>query len=115
MERLYNYTAVLIRWDMYKLWARKIKKNHIIDSITVKNKEQITSLEKREKCLKEICQKLDLSVPVWLKKHDAEFSEFKYVTFYPQDFIDEVDFDKLEIELLDDDNKSAWIARQTYF
>lgn len=105
MEGFYNNSAILIRWDMYKLWAKRIRKNHIIDSITVKNKEEITPNEKRDKCLKEICQKLDLSVPVWLNKHDLEFSQFKYVTFYPQDFIDEVDFDKLEIELIDDGNK----------
>lgn len=93
---------------MYKLWAKKISKNHIINSVVVKNKEDISLLYKRDKCLKEICQKLDISVPVWLKKHDQEFSQFKYVTFYPQDFIDEVDFDKLEVELIDDDKKSAW-------
>lgn len=92
---------------MYKLWAREIKKNHIINSIVVKNKEDLSSSEKRDKCLKEICRKLDVSVPVWLKKHDLEFSQFKYVTFYPQDFIDEVDFDKLEVELLDDGKKPA--------
>ena len=93
---------------MYKLWAKKINKNHLTDSILVKNKEEIDPSEKRDKCLKEICRKFDISVPVWLKKHDLEFSQFKYVTFYPQDFIDEVDFDKLEVELIDDENKSAW-------
>lgn len=102
---------------MYKLWAKKIKKHHLIESIVVENNEDIPSQEKRDKCFKEICQKLDLSVPVWLSKHDLEFSQFKYVTFYSNDFIDEVDFDKLEIELIDDekkdknnknDKKSAW-------
>ncbi len=77
-------------------------------SIVVKNKEDISLSEKRDKCLKEICQRLDISVPVWLKKHDLEFSQFKYVTFYPQDFVDEVDFDKLEVELIEDGKKSAW-------
>ncbi|HAQ39484.1 MAG TPA: hypothetical protein DCM73_00660 [Clostridiales bacterium] len=93
---------------MYKLWARKINKNHMTGSIVVKNKEDISLSEKRDKCLKEICQRLDISVPVWLKKHDLEFSQFKYVTFYPQDFVDEVDFDKLEVELIEDGKKSAW-------
>lgn len=87
---------------MYKLWAKKINANKIISSIVVKNKEEIDLNEKRDKVFKEICAKLDISVPLWLKKHDLEFSQFKYVTFYPQDFVDEVDFDKLEIELIDD-------------
>jgi len=87
---------------MYKLWARKIKTNKIINSFVVKNKEEISLDEKKDKCLKEICLKLDISVPIWLKKHELEFSQFKYVIFTAQDFIDEIDFDKLEIELLDD-------------
>lgn len=87
---------------MYKLWARKIKDNKIIASLNIKNNENISSSEKLEKCLKEICQKLDLSVPLWIKKHNIEFSQFKYVTFYQDDFIDDIDFDKLEIELIDD-------------
>lgn len=89
---------------MYKLWARKIKNNRIINSIVVKNKDNISLDEKRKKCMDEICKKLDLSIPVWLKKHDIEFSQFKYVVLYPEDFIDEIDFDKLEIELIDDGN-----------
>lgn len=87
---------------MYKLWAKKIKHNKIISSITVKNDEDISFSEKRDKCIKEICQKFDLSVPLWLEKHRIEFSEFKYVTFYEDDFIDDIDFDKLEIEIIDD-------------
>lgn len=87
---------------MFKLWAKKIKDNKIIASLIIKNKENISSSEKTEKCLKEICQKFDLSVPLWLEKHDMEFSQFKYVTFYQDDFIDDIDFDKFEIELIDD-------------
>ncbi|MFA9423159.1 MAG: hypothetical protein ACERLG_06255 [Sedimentibacter sp.] len=92
---------------MYKLWAKKIKSNKIINSLVVKNKEDLSLEEKRDKCLKEICQKLDISVPIWLKNHELEFSQFKYVTFNPHDFIDEIDFDKLEIELLDDGTNRA--------
>lgn len=87
---------------MYKLWAKKIKSNKIVNSIVVKNKEDISFDKKRDKVFKEICVKMDVSVPIWLRKHDLEFSQFKYVTFFPQDFVDEVDFDKLEIELIDD-------------
>lgn len=87
---------------MYKLWAKKIKDNKIIESLNIKNNENLSLTEKKEKCFKEICQKFDLSIPILLKKHDKEFSEFKSVTFYADDFVDNIDFDKLEIDLLDD-------------
>ena len=44
---------------------------------------------------------------MWLENHDVEFSQYKYVVLYPEDFIDEIDFDKLEIELIDDGNKKS--------
>ena len=87
---------------MYKVWAKKIKNNKIIDSQTIKNNEKINLNEKRDKCLAQDCEKLDLSIPLLLKKHTDEFSEFKYIIFYPEDFIDDIDFDRLEFELLDD-------------
>lgn len=90
---------------MYRLWAKKIKSNRIVDSLVVKNGEVISPDEKRDKCLKDICQKFDVSVPVWLKKHHMEFAQFKSVSFTSQDFMDEIDFDKLEIELIDDGTK----------
>lgn len=93
---------------MYKLWAKKIKNNRIINSVTVSNKDNISNEEKRKKCLDEICKRLDVSIPVWLKKHDMEFTQFKYVTLYAEDFIDEIDFDKLEIELLDNEKNKKW-------
>lgn len=95
---------------MYKLWAKKIKNNRIINSIVVKNKDNISLEEKRKKCMDEICKKFDLSIPIWLKNHDMDFSQFKYVVLYPEDFVDEIDFDKLEIELIDDgsDKNKNW-------
>lgn len=88
---------------MYKLWAKQIKNNKIINSLVVNNTDNISNDEKRKTCIDEICKKFDLSVPIWLKKHDLEFSQFKYVTLYAEDFIDDIDFDKLEIELIQDE------------
>ncbi|MDD4779438.1 MAG: hypothetical protein PHT02_02365 [Tissierellia bacterium] len=88
---------------MYRIWVKKIKNNKIIASINIKNNENIDLTEKRNKCLAEACQKFDLSVPILLKKHEEDFSQFKYMVFYPDDFIDEIDFDKLEFELIDDE------------
>lgn len=88
---------------MYKLWAKKIKNNKVIAQLTIINRQDLPPKEKRDICIKEICKKLDLSVPIWMSKHDYEFDSFKYVTFTEEDFMDEIDFDKLVIELIDDD------------
>ena len=87
---------------MYRLWAKTIKNNKIINSVDVKNGENITLDQKLKKCLSEIFIKLDVSAPVWLPKHKNEFNDFKKIIFTKDDFIDEVNFDRLEIELIDD-------------
>lgn len=87
---------------MYKMWGKKIKNHKIKESVDVSNGNNISQAERRDKCIGEICRLFDLSVPVWLEKHNREFEEYGHVTFYPGDFIDDIDFDKLEIELVDD-------------
>ncbi|QSX06118.1 hypothetical protein JYG23_01235 [Sedimentibacter sp. zth1] len=87
---------------MYRLWAKTIINNKMIDSIDIQNNENISLNEKRKKCFNQIYYKLDISAPIWLTKHAQEFDEFKRITFKKDDFVDEVFFDKLEIELVDD-------------
>ena len=39
---------------------------------------------------------------MWLEKHRREYADFRRTAFLPEHFIEEVPFDKLEIEFLDD-------------
>ncbi len=55
-------------------------------------------------CLCHIYKELDLSEPVWLKKHARELSRFRRTKFRPDDFVDAVNFDYLEIEIQHDVN-----------
>ncbi len=55
--------------------------------------------------LHEVCQELDLAQPVVLKKHLNEIAGFSRVTFKPSDFMETVDFDRLDIELFYDKKK----------
>ena len=87
---------------MYQLWGKAVKNNKTIKSIDAINDENITQEQKFKKCLSEIFYKLDISAPVWLPKHDREFAEFKKIIFFKDDFIDEIYFDRLEIDLIDD-------------
>lgn len=55
--------------------------------------------------LTEACHQLDLSVPLWLDKHQRDWDEFAQTRFLPDAFMDAVDFDRLEIEFIDPDAK----------
>jgi len=48
---------------------------------------------------------LDLSAPLWLIQHDNEFRTFKRATFSSDDFVEDMEFDKLEVDLISTDEK----------
>lgn len=52
--------------------------------------------------LETLCLELDLSRPVVLFKHAQEMNKFGRTVFKSPDFIEWVDFDSFEVELLDD-------------
>ena len=53
----------------------------------------------------EACRKLDISRPIWLDKHQREWDEFGLTRFLPDDFLESVDFQRMEIEFIDPDAK----------
>lgn len=54
----------------------------------------------------ELCQEMDLSRPVMLKKHFNEFQQFQRITFRQADFMEPVSFDRFELELLKEKKKN---------
>ena len=82
---------------MSRLWARIIRHHRIIRQTT------IDCAWSNEECsLVEICRDFDIPCPMWLEKHRREYADFRRTAFLPEHFIEEVPFDKLEIEFLDD-------------
>ncbi len=82
---------------MSRLWL-KVMKNHRIS-------EQLTSdcaWGEEKEILVEMCKQADLPCPIWLKKHEREYARFRRTSFTPEHFIEEIRFDKLDIEFLDD-------------
>ena len=79
-----------------KLWG-KIFQNGKIKKDTVVEQEGSEALDE---CLREICTQFDIEKPVFLKKHQRELNEYGHTAFRPEDFIDSVNFDKFEIEII---------------
>ena len=55
----------------------------------------------------ELCQDLDLCRPVILRKHVNDLVRFSRVVFKPADFIETVDFDEFELEVLSEKKKRS--------
>jgi len=86
---------------MARLWARIIIKNRIHKQATVN-----AAFEDVDDALTELCRDFDIPKPLWLNKHDREFEEFRRTAFLPEHFMEEVPFQRLEIEYLEDDNRT---------
>lgn len=82
---------------MVRIWAKIIKENKIKKDMIY---ESIDTFRVRDLYLymQEISHELDIATPVVLKTHEANFLNFNTCTFYPRDFVEIVQFDKLVIE-----------------
>ncbi len=86
---------------MTRLWVRLLLRHKIIRQATVpcqKGNEADALLA----ALKDF----DAPAPVWLAKHRREMDEFSRTWFSKSDFVESVSFDRLEIELIDEDGAS---------
>lgn len=83
-----------------KIWGKIIKKEHVLKSKTiVVDPSTITFFD----MLKNMCEALNISTPVLLEKHVYDFNVFHMCMFKPDDFIEDVLFDKFTLELVNID------------
>jgi len=85
---------------MFKVWAKIIKENHLLQDIVVENPAQDTRTHKVFQCLEQVCYAFDLSNPIWLDANVTEFRRLRKTRFTKDCFIEEIDFDYLDAELL---------------
>jgi|AntRauTorcE11897_2_1112592.scaffolds.fasta_scaffold00019_64 hypothetical protein len=82
---------------MFKIWARTIKKDKIVNEYIYTRKQDFDE-NKFYEYLMDICKELDLETPIALKKHINNFVEFNSVKFIKEDFLDKINFDYFILE-----------------
>ena len=75
-----------------KLWIRLIRKHKVITSLMVP-----CTREDPQEALRQALPTLDLSQPMWLSRHQADWDEYALTRFKPEHFVDSVPFDSMEI------------------
>lgn len=89
---------------MFRIWAKVFKDNHLMKDMVVCNDDP--SLNRTRKvflALDEICYAFDLSKPLWLESTIADFQKHDKTRFTKDNFIDSVEFDFLEIHVIEED------------
>ena len=82
---------------MVRIWAKVIKEDKIIKDTIYENYETFNT-ENFFEYISNICDVLNIATPVILSKHIFHYISFNLTTFLPQDFPEEIDFDKFIIE-----------------
>lgn len=90
---------------MFRLWAKEFKDNKMLCDMVVENSSaDQTRTQKVFAALDEICSSFDLSKPIWLDHNIEEFKRVDKTRFTSDNFIDAIDFDFLEIHVIEEDN-----------
>ena len=77
-----------------RVWGMIKVEDRIQSDVTVSADDFMSSLMK-------VCEHFDLTKPIMLQKHLSEVERFSRTVFYPDDFIEGVPFDTLEVEIIE--------------
>lgn len=88
---------------MFRMWAKIFKDTRLLKDTVVCNGGNDTRTHKVFQALDEICYEFDLGKPIWLDATVAEFKKHDKVRFSQDNFIEAIDFDYLEIHVIEED------------
>ena len=78
-----------------RLWVRLVREHRAVRDLTLPCRA-----EEPKAALREAMHTLDLSVPVWLPRHQADWDHFRLTRFTQEHFLDPIDFDRMEISYI---------------
>lgn len=88
---------------MFRLWAKLFKSNHMLRDTVIIDESTDTRTHKVFHALDEVCSRFDLGKPIWLDVNIKEFKRHAKTHFTQDSFIEQVDFDYLEIQIIEED------------
>lgn len=82
------------------IWVRLMHKARIERDVTVEcsHEDWIGALEKA-------CHLLDVGRPMVLARHERDWEQFSQARFLKEHFVEDVPFDRMEVEFIDPDKK----------
>ncbi len=88
---------------MFRLWGKIWKENRLLCDTVISNDTPDSRTHKVFDALHSLCMTFDLSEPLWLDSNIAEFKRHSKTRFRQDSFIESIDFDYLEIHVIEED------------
>ncbi len=90
---------------MFRLWGKIFKNNEMIrDQVFELESSNLTTEEKTKKGIETLCYDFDLSKPMWFSENHSDYAMISKTSFSDQHFIESIDFDYFEIEIIENDD-----------
>ncbi len=86
-----------------RIWFKSWKDNHMLKDLVVEDYSKDTRTHKIFAAVDKASYEFDTSKPVWLDATVREFKRHGKARFTKDNFVDDIDFDYLEIQVLDED------------
>lgn len=88
---------------MFRMWGKIWKNNHMIkDTVICMTDYSMSRTAMVFQALDDICYEFDLSKPIWLDANIMEFKRLDKTRFNQDNFIEQIDFDSLEIHVIEE-------------
>lgn len=88
---------------MFRLWGKLLKNNKVIRDTTISiGNYKLSRTQMVFQALDEICYTFDLGKPIWLDSNVREFQKRSKTRFGQDHFIEHIDFDYLEIQVIEE-------------
>ena len=85
-----------------RIWCKEWKDNHMIRDLVVSSDNDDTRTHKIFQALEQACYEFDLSKPIWLDANIAEFKRHAKTRFRSDNFVDSIEFDYLEMQVIEE-------------
>lgn len=86
-----------------RIWAKEFLDNRMLKDMVVTDESKDTRTHKIFHALDEICHEFDLGKPIWLDSNISEFQVHAKTRFTRDCFIEEIPFDFLEFQVIEED------------
>lgn len=88
---------------MFRLWGKIFKDNRLLRDSVICDDREDTRTHKVFQALDELCFQFDLGKPLWLDATVTDFKKHSKTRFSQDNFIEGIDFDYLEIQVIEED------------
>lgn len=86
-----------------RIWFKKFEETHLVGDLVIENFENVNRTKKVFDAITKACNTFDLGQPIWLESSIKDFQKHGKVRFNQDNFVEHIDFDYLEMQVIEED------------